>query len=153
MMVVARRNRCLMGTLHYHLASAGLVIRGVAVAHRYSGNKLASAMVALAICHSRLVFGEVSYLECAVRAFADGTLNEPSRESFSRLCFELHAETGSTFLTGSYRDQNKIEKADRDANGALFIQWRRMSVGSEAYERARAFLAEWSHAPQRLPRT
>ena len=151
-MVAATYRDQVIGTLYFHRETPDrLTLRGAAVDPAFSGQRICSAMGAAAMLHDALIHGPFAEVTCAIRQLPDGSLNEPSKISFSRLGLMVETGAGTTYLEGNHRDRHLFGTSEMDHEGA-FIRYRRMIGGPETLPRARAFLAAWSEAILPLPK-
>ncbi len=121
----------------------------------YGGMKIASAMVCAATLYDSVLYTEMpNELIAAVREKEDGTLNEPSKRSFTKLGFLLEVESGQTYLKGTYRDRHLFHSAEINEEGEAFIRYRRL-VGDpdQVLKIAKVFLAEWSEMILPFPKS
>ena len=147
--VTARKGSQTFGTGYAHFDETGaLWIRAVAVDPKFSGNKTASVIGALAILHGRMSTSNKLMATCAIRILPGNILNEPSRVSFERIGLITSPINEVTYLKGSFRDRHLLAMAEIDCQGP-HIRYRRMYSEEDVFEQSIAFLSHWSelHLP------
>lgn len=151
-MLSARHEGKVVGTMYCYRDGDDLVFAGAAVDPAHSGQRIASALAATGILHDFTAFGPARDVKCVVRQFVNGELNEPSKRSFSKLGLLLETGAETHHVKGDFSDRNLIDSAQLSEDGYASIRYRRMCGGGpETLARARLFLTAWSRSMLPLP--
>lgn len=153
LMLSARHDGKVVGTMYCYRDDDDLVFAGAAVDLAHSGQRIASALAATGILHDFTAFGPARDVKCVVRQFANGQINEPSKRSFARLGLLLETGAETHHVKGNLSDRNLIDSAQTSDDGYASIRYRRMCGGGpETLSRARLFLTAWSRSLLPLPK-